>query len=91
MKTPENTVDPLTNQHRILLALDDAVKKLEDLEREKTEPIAIVGIGCRFPGGASDPDSFWQVLQAGVDAISETPRDRWNLEDYYDPDPVVPG
>lgn len=86
-----NGAGTLTNQQRILLALDDAVKKLETLERAKSEPIAIVGMGCRFPGGATDPEAFWQLLHAGVDAVTETPRDRWKLEDFYDPDPEVPG
>jgi acyl transferase domain-containing protein/Zn-dependent alcohol dehydrogenase/acyl carrier protein len=54
------------------------------------EPIAIVGIGCRFPG-ASGPDSFWRLLAGGVDAIREVPPDRWNLDDVYDEDPAAPG
>src|SRR5437588_1676716 len=55
------------------------------------EPIAIVGIGCRFPGGARDPGSFWRVLVEGVDAITEVPADRWNARTYYDPAPGKPG
>ena len=43
------------------------------------EPIAIIGIGCRFPGGANDPASFWQLLRNGVDAIGEVPPDRWSI------------
>src|SRR5829696_8881079 len=54
------------------------------------EPIAIVGIGCRFPG-ADGPDEFWKLLHDGVDAITEVPPDRWNVDDLYDPDPAVPG
>jgi acyl transferase domain-containing protein len=55
------------------------------------EPIAIIGIGCRFPGGADDPDSFWKLLEEGVDAITEVPADRWNVRAFYDPDPGKPG
>ncbi|HEY0135350.1 MAG TPA: beta-ketoacyl synthase N-terminal-like domain-containing protein, partial [Nannocystis sp.] len=55
------------------------------------EPIAIVGIGCRFPGGADDPDSFWQLLDRGGDAVREVPKDRWDLADYFDPDPDAAG
>ncbi len=52
------------------------------------EPLAIIGIGCRFPGGADSPDSFWKMLCAGTDAIREIPPDRWNIATHYDP---VPG
>ncbi len=54
------------------------------------ESIAIIGIGCRLPG-ASDPESFWQLLQNGVDAIAEVPKDRWDIDAFYDPEPGVPG
>ena len=55
------------------------------------EPIAIIGIGCRFPGGANNPDSFWQLLKQGIDAITEIPGDRWNADQFYDPDPTTCG
>jgi len=55
------------------------------------EPLAIVGIGCRYAGGANDPESFWKLLLSGVDAVSEIPPDRWNLKRFYDPDPAKPG
>jgi acyl transferase domain-containing protein/acyl carrier protein/SAM-dependent methyltransferase len=54
------------------------------------EPIAIVGIGCRFPG-ADSPAAFWRLLRNGVDAISEVPHERWSLDDYHDPDAAVAG
>jgi acyl transferase domain-containing protein/thioesterase domain-containing protein/acyl carrier protein len=52
------------------------------------EPLAIIGIGCRFPGGANSPQTFWEMLCAGTDAICEIPADRWNIPAHYDP---VPG
>ena len=55
------------------------------------EPIAIVGMACRFPGGANDPASFWRLLCDGVDAIREIPPDRWDADAFYDPDPAAPG
>ncbi|KUZ97320.1 non-ribosomal peptide synthetase [Burkholderia ubonensis] len=55
------------------------------------EPIAIVGMSCRFPGAAHDLDAYWQLLNDGVDAISEVPRERWDIDAYYDPDPEAPG
>ena len=48
------------------------------------EPIAIIGIGCRFPGGIKSPDSFWEFLSKGSDGISETPSNRWSLKRFYD-------
>ncbi|MGH3613345.1 MAG: type I polyketide synthase [Pseudonocardia sp.] len=51
-----------------------------------TEPIAIVGIGCRFPGGARGPQEFWEQLAAGTDAVRELPADRWDNQRFYDPD-----
>ncbi len=65
--------------------------KLEESERGKNEPIAIIGMGCRYPGEVEDAESFWRLLRAGVDAISEVPRERWDLAAYYDPDPDAPG
>ncbi|MBI3796469.1 MAG: acyltransferase domain-containing protein [Deltaproteobacteria bacterium] len=55
-----------------------------------SEPIAIIGIGCRFPG-AHGLAAFWQLLRAGVDAITEVPPERFDLGVFYDPDPAVPG
>ncbi len=55
------------------------------------EPLAIVGIGCRFPGGVHDVPSFWNLLREGVNAVSEVPRDRWNVDRFYDPNPQLPG
>ncbi|MEO8077201.1 MAG: type I polyketide synthase, partial [Acidobacteriota bacterium] len=55
------------------------------------EPIAIVGMACRFPGGADSPDEFWSSLVNGVDAIREVPADRWDVERVYDPDPARAG
>ena len=59
-------------------------------ERE-SEPIAIIGVGCRFPGGGENPEAFWRLLCDGVDAIGEVPPERWNIDDYYDADPTAPG
>lgn len=54
------------------------------------EPIAIIGVGCRFPG-AKDACAFWNLLSNGVDAIQEVPAQRFNLNEVYDPDPAAPG
>lgn len=55
------------------------------------EPIAVVGLGCRFPGGVHGPDSYWQLLVEGRDGITTVPADRWDAEAYYDADPSTPG
>ena len=60
------------------------------LAGSSVEPIAVIGIGCRFPG-AKDPGSFWQLIRDGVDMISEVPPDRWPRQAFYNADPSVPG
>lgn len=74
-----------------LLALRKARLRLEELEQEKQEPVAIVGMACRFPGGVDSPDAYWQLLRDGVDAIAEVPSNRWDIDAYYRPDPGIPG
>ncbi|TXI61414.1 type I polyketide synthase [Mycolicibacterium mageritense] len=54
------------------------------------EPIAIVAVSCRFPG-APDPEAFWELLSGGVDAIREVPEDRFDIDEFYDPDPETAG
>ena len=76
---------------RAFLALEDMKAKLDASERAKTEPLAIVGIGCRFPGGANNPETYWRILRDGVDAVREVPKDRWDVDAFYDPDPAAPG
>src|SRR6266576_986199 len=53
--------------------------------------IAIIGIGCRFPGGVNDAESFWKLLVERRDAVCDVPADRWNVERYYDREPAIPG
>ena len=80
----------LSPKRLALLALE-LQSKLESMEKWRQEPIAVIGIGCRFPGGADGPEGFWRLLSDGVDAITEVPPDRWDLARYYDPDPDAPG
>ena len=58
-----------------------------DLDRD----IAIVGMGCRFPGGANDPQAFWELLKAGFNAVTEAPASRPGFRDLFDPDAKKPG
>ncbi len=55
------------------------------------EPIAVIGIGCRLPGGVSGPEQYWEFLDRGADAVTVVPPDRWDAEAFYDPDPMAPG
>ena len=81
----------LSADKQALLALRKLRARVEELERARTEPIAVIGVACRFPGGANTPEAFWQLLREGVDAVREVPRDRWDIDAYYDPDPDAPG
>ena len=65
---------------RLALLAMELNAKLGRLEQRAVEPIAVTGIGCRFPGGANDPDSFWRLLIEGRDAISEVPPERWDID-----------
>jgi acyl transferase domain-containing protein len=73
-----------------LAAIERLEARLEALEGARREPIAIVGAGCRYPGGIEDLDSMWRVLRDGVDAVTDVPPDRWDVDAYYAPDPQAP-
>lgn len=81
----------LSPLRRALLALQQMQSKLDAVREREREPIAVIGFGCRLPGGVSDADSYWRLLRDGVDAVTEVPADRWDKDAYYDPDPQVPG
>ncbi|HEY3919581.1 MAG TPA: SDR family NAD(P)-dependent oxidoreductase [Stellaceae bacterium] len=74
-----------------VLVIQDLKQQLESERRRGAAPIAIIGMGCRFPGGADDPETFWRNLVDGVDAMTEVPSDRWDVNAYYDPDPTARG
>ena len=78
---------PLQNAVQLIKQLQ---ARLAAQERAQSEPIAVIGMGCRLPG-AENPSAYWNLLREGRDAVREVPSDRWNIEEYYDPDPTVPG
>jgi acyl transferase domain-containing protein/acyl carrier protein len=75
---------------RAYQAIQDLEAKLQTAQQVRREPIAVVGMGCRFPG-ADDPEAFWDLLRAGRDATGEVPGDRWDVDAYYDPAGQSPG
>lgn len=89
MSQQENA--PLTPLQRSYVAIQQLKAKVAALENAQAPPIAIVGMGCRFPGGASDLAAYWQMLDSGTDVIREVPADRWDIKALYDADPEVPG
>ena len=87
MNNPSQPSDYQDLLKRAYLALEKAQAKIKRLEQQKSEPIAVIGMGCRFPGGGNNPEAFWNMLFESVDAIREIPGDRWNIDQYYDPNP----
>ncbi|MFG2943570.1 type I polyketide synthase, partial [Streptomyces sp. NPDC048282] len=77
---------------RVTGELHEARQRLQEVESGEREPIAIVGMSCRFPGGVDSPERLWQLLASGEDAFSEFPTDRgWDTEGLYDPELSRPG
>jgi len=90
MTTPPTQGDTGAQLRRALTALKDLRTRLEAVEGARSEPVAIIGMGCRFPGAPS-PQAFWALLRDGVDAIRPTPGDRWDAAALYDADPEAAG
>ena len=74
-----------------LAAIQRLQRRLDAAEAARCEPIAIVGVACRLPGGVTDTAGFWKVLSEGMDMVGEVPADRWDVDAYYDPDPNAQG
>jgi acyl transferase domain-containing protein/SAM-dependent methyltransferase len=91
MTDPGTGTDALTPVKRALLEIRELKGQLARAQGAVREPIAIVGTGLRFPGGAHDAESFARLLWSGTDAITEIPADRWSLDALYSEDPDAPG
>ncbi|MEV8056528.1 beta-ketoacyl synthase N-terminal-like domain-containing protein, partial [Streptomyces antimycoticus] len=77
---------------RVTADLHETRQRLQDVEAAAREPIAIVGMSCRYPGGVRTPEEFWELLDGAQDVIAPFPTDRgWDVDAVYDPDPDRPG
>ncbi|MGV0771748.1 type I polyketide synthase [Mycobacterium syngnathidarum] len=87
--TDKDTLERFLN--RLSSELFEARRNLRSVQDQIREPIAVIGIGCRYPGGVTTPDQLWSLVTGGVDAIGEFPTDRgWNLDELFDEDPDRP-
>ncbi len=84
MNTEHNNKQ-LTSLQKAFLAIENLQAKLERCQLSKTEPIAVIGMGCRFPGNADSVDHYWQMLLDGVDAVGPIPEHRWSHSSIFDP------
>lgn len=77
--------------------IDDAMQRSPSTDRSApmgstaVTPVAVIGMACRLPGGIDSPDQLWEALLRGDDLVTEIPPDRWDADEYYDPEPGVPG
>ncbi|WP_374156953.1 SDR family NAD(P)-dependent oxidoreductase [Mycobacterium sp. G7A2] len=94
--TQASSASPATPDRRAIITealrkIDDLTARLAEAEKAETEPIAVVGIGCRLPGGVDNADDFWKLLCDGESGVIRVPADRWDADEFYSPDHSVPG
>ncbi|WP_309891774.1 polyketide synthase [Archangium sp.] len=91
MSTPDNVETRKALLRQALSKIEGLEQRLSQAEQFRDAPIAVVGVGCRFPGDATTPERYWQNLASGRDSVSEVPPDRWDNATWFDPDPDAPG
>lgn len=90
MSTLEAKTTPFTPLQKAAFAVKEMRARLDKVESAKQEPIAIIGMACRFPS-ADGVEEYWRLLSEGINAIGEVPKERWDLEKYFDKNPSAPG
>lgn len=91
VKRPNATPDYSAVMKNALQQIQDLKAKVAAADQRDREPIAIIGLGCRLPNEIHTPEQFWTLLSEGDNAIREVPKERWDLDRYFDPDPAAPG
>lgn len=91
MNQSKDSVERVDVLKRALIEIRELRSQVDALRRRASEPVALIGIGCRFPGQVDSPHDLWQFLCQGRDGTGPIPPDRWDIERYYDPDPASPG
>lgn len=76
---------------KALLEIKKLRARVAELESEKHQPVAIIGMGCRYPGSVDGVRAYWELLRNGVDGITQLQNERWSMDEFYDPDPEKPG
>ena len=90
MRSNENQPQPLEKANAEIARLQAELAAREG-DKASREPIAIIGMGCRYPGGVRTPDEFWHLLSSGRDILCDIPDDRWDVDAHFDPEVNVPG
>ena len=91
MTLPEETPTSGSTLRRAFLTIERLQRQVEENERARSEPVAVIGLGCRLPGGVVDADTYWNLLSSGTDAVTDIPADRWDAKAFYSAEAQSPG